>query len=564
MPFLRQSMSFYWLIPFIAMLILATCNGAIIFSEKKDGKKYSLLIFNSGLFVWSAIDALIWINSIDLEFGLALQRVMSVFWLSIGFLFLNFVFEMLNKKRNAQYYLALIFSVILITTSVFSDKIISGVDKVFWGIVLVFGDWILFALVLVVSPMVYALSLILKARKTETDRRLKDIYKILVVGSILVIILESSVDIILPVVFHTKIISMATLGNAILAAFLLWIIGKYRFLELSFEEFSKNIFDKVNEGVIITSVGGTTLMMNNAAKNFLKKSENDIRKIIESENAGSSIIKSKISDLVTGESSYLNISSNRIFDSMNQPLNLYLINDVSELVKFKNSLQDKIEEMQITLYRIGHDIKGPAGAIKQLVLFGKTDKDNIDLYLGKMEISINQLINFIQEVESLIRMKETVAVASEVNLSELIKRCWEELGFFRQNNKHRLELDIQADSINTDPNLIYTVLLNIISNAIKYHDLGNKEENIITVSSQEKKKTIEIEISDNGMGMDKTTADNVYKLFYRGNSTQKGAGLGMYIVKQAVEKIHGTIAVSTAPHKGTTFTLTIPVKCLNK
>lgn len=557
-------MGYYGLIPFIAMLILATCNGAIIFSEKKDGKKYSLLIFNSGLFVWSAIDALIWINSVDHEFGLALQRVMSIVWLSIGFLFLNFVFEMLNKKRNLQYYMALIISGLLVTTTLFTNKIIVGVESAFWGIVPVLGEWILIALMLVILPMIYGIVLILKARNAETDIRLKKIYGILVVGCILVIVLESSVDIILPVIFKTKLISMATLGNAILAAFLLWIIGKYRFLELSVEEFSQNIFDKVNEGVIITSADGNTLMINNAAKNFLKKGESEIRKIVDSDNTGNSLIKSKISDLVTGESTYLNISSNRIFDSMNRPLNLYLINDVSELVKFKNSLQDKIEEMQITLYRIGHDIKGPAGAIKQLVLFGKTDKDNIDLYLDKIEISISQLINFIQEVEALIRMKEAVAVASEVNLIELVKRCWDELGFFRQNNKHRLELNIQTEIITTDQNSIYTVLLNIISNAIKYHDLENKEENIITVSSQIKNSSIEIEISDNGMGMEKTTADNVYKLFYRGNSTQKGAGLGMYIVKQAIEKIHGTIAVSTMPHKGTTFVLTIPVKCITK
>jgi signal transduction histidine kinase len=237
---------------------------------------------------------------------------------------------------------------------------------------------------------------------------------------------------------------------------------------------------------------------------------------------------------------------------------------VSELVKYKNSLLDRNEEMQITLYRIGHDIKGPANSIKQLVLFSKTDKENSEVYLEKIDVSIQQLIFFIQEVETLIRAKESDLKIEETDIAKIVQRCWSELGFYMEGKNHKLAIDVKCThTIYTDATLLYSILLNIISNAIKYHDLANKKENLISLSVNCSNNILYIEITDNGMGMDEATVEGIYKLFYRGNSIVSGTGLGMNIAKKAIERLNGSVKISSKPGKGTSFYLSLPVQDKN-
>lgn len=551
-------MAFYWIIPFIAILILATCNGAIIASDKRDKIKYSLLFFNSSLVVWACLDILLWVSRVDNEPGIIIEKIMSVSWLSIDFLFLNFIYALLNKKKNWFFYTTMILSFVLVVVSVFTDKIIAGVELEYWGVFPVFGEWMLPALVIVVSPMFYGLILVTKARKTETNPNRRSIYAVIIVAAITTIVIDSTIDVLMPVVFNVRVISMATLGNSLLSAVFLYIINKYRFLELSLEEFSKSIFDKVTEGVIITTTKGKIVMKNNSATELLEKNASDIHKILELKESGDTVIKSKVYDEKVGESTYLNVSNNTIVSRDGRTLRLFLLNDVSELVKFKNILQDKNEEMQITLYRIGHDIKGPANAIKQLVSFAKEDPENATEYFDKIDISIHQLVRFISEVESLIRIKESIPANEKINLKELIKRCWDELDYFRQKINHTFVLELEKDEFISDPMLVYSILLNMMSNAIKYHDIGRKGENRITISSKIKNGIMEMSVCDTGVGMDEVTLNNVFKLFYRGNTSVGGSGLGLYLVKHAVQKLNGTIQIESKLGEGTCFTVKLP------
>ena len=555
-----NGLKFYWIIPFIATVLLTTLNGSIIASEKKDKKKYSLLIFNSALVFWACLDMLLSVNKFSLETGTFLEKLMSVSWLSIGFLFLNFVFQLLNKKPNLIYKLALFTSLLLILISFSTSKIVLSIEYSYWGAFPVFGEWILPVFVLIVSPMIYGMGLIFHQRKRETNINLKKIQLNVIIGVLIAVVVVASIDVILPVIFEIRLISMAAFGNALLSLFLLRVVNKNHLLELSTEEISQSIFDKVNEGVIITSLDGKVLMLNETAKNLTHHNENNLDIILKQSKGEQSVIKTKLVDPVSKESRYINVSSNIITDKVQRQLRLYLLNDVSELVKYRNSLIDKNDEMQITLYRIGHDIKGPASSIKQLVLFCKTDMENSELYLSKIEIAVNQLTNFIKEVEELIRIKEALPGNEDIDLHQIIERCWSELDYYRQQGDHKLELDISNETFKSAPNLIYAMLLNIISNAIKYNDIVGKNISRIKVATVTKADNVEIEVSDNGKGMDEDTINNVYKLFYRGNTQVSGSGLGMYIVKHAIEKLNGTIEIASKPGVGSTFKIIIPVK----
>ncbi|NJN28112.1 MAG: ATP-binding protein [Cyclobacteriaceae bacterium] len=98
---------------------------------------------------------------------------------------------------------------------------------------------------------------------------------------------------------------------------------------------------------------------------------------------------------------------------------------------------------------------------------------------------------------------------------------------------------------------------NLISNAIKYQH-KNKAEKKIWVNGNIDKKSAELSISDNGIGIDAAYQDSIFKMFYRASTLSVGSGLGLFLVKESVNKVDGEISVSSVPNEGTTFYLSIP------
>ncbi|MFN9501865.1 MAG: sensor histidine kinase, partial [Chryseotalea sp.] len=110
-----------------------------------------------------------------------------------------------------------------------------------------------------------------------------------------------------------------------------------------------------------------------------------------------------------------------------------------------------------------------------------------------------------------------------------------------------------------DPFRIQIIFNNLISNSIKYHDLG-KENLFIRLSIRKSINGLQLTVSDNGLGISKEHIPRVFNMFYRGNKLSQGAGLGLYIVKQAVDKLGGVLMLDSEEGIGTTFSITIPLQ----
>ena len=109
----------------------------------------------------------------------------------------------------------------------------------------------------------------------------------------------------------------------------------------------------------------------------------------------------------------------------------------------------------------------------------------------------------------------------------------------------------------TDAKRLEIVLFNLISNAIKYHDTEQPDPYIkITVNFSAHHAAIEV--IDNGRGIDKEHLDNIFKMFYRADETSTGSGLGLFIARETIEKIKGTLTVKSVVGKGSAFRIQIP------
>ena len=109
----------------------------------------------------------------------------------------------------------------------------------------------------------------------------------------------------------------------------------------------------------------------------------------------------------------------------------------------------------------------------------------------------------------------------------------------------------------SDKNRIATVLNNIISNSIKYRN-PKAEKSIVDIKITQKAQSSELVIADNGLGIPKEKQTEVFKMFYRLSSNMPGSGLGLFIVKEILNKLNGTVEISSAEGQGTTFYITIP------
>ncbi len=101
------------------------------------------------------------------------------------------------------------------------------------------------------------------------------------------------------------------------------------------------------------------------------------------------------------------------------------------------------------------------------------------------------------------------------------------------------------------------VINNLISNALRYH---NREQDnpYLKITVNTTHKQAEIHVEDNGQGIDEKHLEHIFTMFYRANKNSGGSGIGLYIVKEAIEKLGGTIKIESQLHVGTRFIIIIP------
>ncbi|MEM1408499.1 MAG: ATP-binding protein, partial [Bacteroidota bacterium] len=101
------------------------------------------------------------------------------------------------------------------------------------------------------------------------------------------------------------------------------------------------------------------------------------------------------------------------------------------------------------------------------------------------------------------------------------------------------------------------IFRNLISNAIKYVD-PNKDDSFIKLNIVISSASAEIMIIDNGIGISEHTLPKIFDMFYRATESSEGSGIGLYIVKNAIDKLGGSIKINSAEKKGTTFKIKLP------
>jgi len=218
------------------------------------------------------------------------------------------------------------------------------------------------------------------------------------------------------------------------------------------------------------------------------------------------------------------------------------------------------QELDKFVYSASHDLKAPLNSVLGLINIAKKDgaSGNMPLYLQMIEQSINKLEHFITEIIDYSRNSSVAVKSSFINFDNLVEDALSDLKYLEE------ELDIEKvvnikgkGEFKSDTRRLTVIFNNLISNSIKYHD-RRKEDRFVKITISYDSSKAKIIFEDNGTGIGKEHLDKVFNMFYRASDNSKGSGLGLYIVKETLEKIKGRIKVQSELGKGSTFSIELP------
>ncbi|NJN41069.1 MAG: HAMP domain-containing histidine kinase [Flammeovirgaceae bacterium] len=177
-----------------------------------------------------------------------------------------------------------------------------------------------------------------------------------------------------------------------------------------------------------------------------------------------------------------------------------------------------------------------------------------------MDQRIKSLEKFIKDITEYSRNNRVAVHEEVVVVHDLVHEVWESLRYGPEADQITLECNFERTlSVRTDRERIKIILSNLISNALRYHDL-EKTNRYVKVNAYSKDKSFILEIEDNGQGIEDEHKSRVFDMFFRANEKSIGSGLGLYIVKEALEKISGIIQVNSRIKEGSVFTIRLPFK----
>ncbi len=245
--------------------------------------------------------------------------------------------------------------------------------------------------------------------------------------------------------------------------------------------------------------------------------------------------------------------------------------DVSRWAKHKTqeirNLKRMAEYRKEFLGNVMHELKTPIFNIQGYVstlLDGGLEDENINKkYLERAEKSVNRMISIVEDLSSISKF-ETGRLELNIETFDIIPLLKEamslqEMKASKRNITLKLSPNIEKLSINVsaDKNLIHQVITNLIVNSINYGKEGG--ETILNIEDMD--KTILVEVSDNGIGIEKEHLPRLFERFYRVDKSRSkesgGTGLGLAIIKHIIEAHKQKVYVRSTYGKGSTFSFTL-------
>lgn len=231
-------------------------------------------------------------------------------------------------------------------------------------------------------------------------------------------------------------------------------------------------------------------------------------------------------------------------------------------VKIRTSeLQRTNQELDTFLYQSSHALRRPIVHVKGLVQLARIEPDPHEI-LGlydKLDDTATRMDLMLKKLVMASEIYVTEPEVEKIDFEQLIKEVWDSLTDSLKAQSVSLEYSIpEKAEFNADRKLLKIMFLNLLENAIFYNEATKRRKAMVTIYIASNPKSLDIKVNDNGIGISEESIASIFDLFSVGTDKTRGYGLGLYIVKKAVEKLQGVITVSSKRNEFTTFHITLP------
>jgi signal transduction histidine kinase len=233
---------------------------------------------------------------------------------------------------------------------------------------------------------------------------------------------------------------------------------------------------------------------------------------------------------------------------------------VLEDLRHKNEELSKMHnQMEKFLYSTSHDFRAPLTTVMGLVNLMRLDfkAEGLSQYLDKVDATMKNLDSLLRDTIDFSKTTYQRITSDRIVFDELV---WQIIAERRKPEDMHINFDLKiADSrtFYSDPSRMYIIFSHLINNALHFCDTS-KRFSFIKIEVNTMPERVEVRISDNGIGIGKPHLDKVFNMYYKASERSRGAGLGLYIVRENVSQLGGSIAIDAEIGFGTTVTISIP------
>ena len=321
----------------------------------------------------------------------------------------------------------------------------------------------------------------------------------------------------------------------------------------------------MNDGIVAFDEKGNIMHINPAAKALLKiDKESNFEEIFSRFNANIKMDAILYLDNTAEEKIAIEDKTINVFLASYKDENdlssgiIAVVQDITEHVKLDDMRKEFVAD-------VSHELKTPITSIigyADTLQDGDYDKETQQRFLSVISSEGRRMADLVSDLLTLSRY-DTNRMTRELtifDLGEVAKKCQEKLAIEIEKKKQNVECYVTADvpPIEADKNGIERVILNVLSNAVKY----TREEGNIKIYVGFVYNDAYIKVIDNGIGIPKDDLSRVFERFYRVDKARSremgGTGLGLSIAKEIIEQNNGSIDIKSELGKGTEVVIRIP------
>ncbi len=242
------------------------------------------------------------------------------------------------------------------------------------------------------------------------------------------------------------------------------------------------------------------------------------------------------------------------------------VQDVTQMKTAERNLEQQNKELLKAnkeldrfVYSASHDLRSPLASILGLISFIEEDSEETETleHVKMIKTSVNRLDAFIRNILSYSQNNRTDLEVEKIPVKQKIEEVVDSLRTMNRAKGINFDISITEEQpFYSDTRRFNAILENLISNAVKYHTQDTSGR-YINVAATSDKEYLRLVIADNGIGISPEHQQKIFDMFFRISGKSNGSGIGLYIVKETIEKLKGSIDVESKEGVGTVFTVTL-------